>query len=78
MVNLGRLLRQLYILDEPLLPSEFDQNLFLARATSLGTARTLVSAEAMISTLFPGAPVPVSLTHRLTLLIAWLFFHALL
>jgi hypothetical protein len=28
--------------------------------------------------LFPGAPVPVSLTHRLTLLIAWLFFHALL
>lgn len=59
MQNFGKELRGRYIVDEPLLPESFDQNLLYMRATSLGTARTLVSGESLNSALYPDGAVPV-------------------
>ena len=56
--SLGAFARARYIINEPLLPNIFDQNLFYARASSR-IPRTLMSPEAAMSTLYPSSPVPI-------------------
>lgn len=52
---LGRLLRERYVLREGLLPEEFDQQIVNVRSSSRLFGRPLMSTEAVLQTLFPGA-----------------------
>ena len=59
MKNLGSFLRERYVADGAFVDPSYDQFEIEARSDLNGCKRRVISVEAVLDTMFPGAPVPV-------------------